>query len=140
LAGLAVVGKKGLFNIDYIWISSVVIISAIIYLLFKLFKILNINNIQHKIGICIFAVLALLPTTFSPTISGAILLILLSFYVNYKTGLALGIIAFIYFIARYYYDLNLTLLTKSILLFSSGVLFIALYLFIHKKLTTNEKI
>ena len=142
LAGLAFVGKKGLLPIsaDYIWLSSIVTISAVIYLLSNLFKILNINKIQHIIGIYIFAVLALLPTAFSPAISGAILLILLSFYVNYKTGLVLGVIAFIYFISQYYYDLNLTLLTKSILLFSSGVIFIIIYLFTHKKLTTNEKV
>ena len=142
LAGLAFVGKKGLLPIanDYTWLSSIVTISAIIYLLHNLFNILDINKTQHKIGIYIFAVFTLLPTAFSPAISGAILLILLSFYVNYKTGLVLGIIAFIYFISQYYYDLNLTLLTKSILLFSSGVLFIVLYLFTYKKSTTNEKI
>ena len=142
LAGLAFVGKKGLLPIstDYIWISSLVTISAVIYLLRNLFEVLNINKTQHKVGIYIFAILALLPTAFSPAISGAILLILLSFYVNYKTGLVLGIVAFIYFISQYYYDLNLTLLTKSILLFSSGVLFIVIYFFTHKKLTTNENI
>jgi uncharacterized membrane protein len=142
LASLALVGKKGLLSIspDFIWISSVVAISAVIYLLRNLFKVLNINKIQHKVGIYIFAVLALLPTVFSPAISGAILLILLSFYVNYKTGLVLGVVVFIYFISQYYYDLNLTLLTKSILLFSSGVIFIVIYLFTHKNLTTNEKI
>jgi uncharacterized membrane protein len=142
LAGLAFVGKKGLLPIstDYIWISSIVTISAVIYLLHNLFEILNINKTLHKVGIYIFAVLALLPTAFSPAISGVILLILLSFYVNYKTGLVLGVTAFIYFISQYYYDLNLTLLTKSILLFLSGVFFIVLYLFTHKKMTTNEKI
>jgi len=142
LAGLVFVGKKGLLpmSTDYIWLSSIVTIYAAIYLLSKLFVILNINKTEHKVGIYIFTVLTLLPTAFSPAISGAIFLILLSFYVNYKTGLILGIAAFIFFISLYYYDLNLTLLTKSILLISSGVLFIVLYLFTHKKLTTNEKI
>lgn len=144
VAGLAFLGKKGLgffpISPNYIWLSSVIIIPVIIYLISLLFNILNITKIQHKTVIYIFAVLAFLPTVFSPAISGAILIILLSFFVNYKTGLVLGIIAFIYFISQYYYDLNFTLLTKSILLFSSGVIFIALYLFTHKKLTTNEKI
>ena len=147
LAGLILVGltplhKEGLIPMspNYIWLSSVVIIAVIIYLLHTLFKVLNITKILLKSVIYIFAILTLLPTAFSPAISGAILLILLSFLVNYKTGLVLGIIAFIYFISQYYYDLNFTLLTKSILLFSSGVLFLILYLFTHKKLTTNEKI
>jgi len=134
--------KNGVFPMspDYIWLSSAIIILTIIYLLYTLFEVLKITKMQHKIAIYIFAALTLLPTIFSPAISGAILLILLCFLVNYKTGFILGIISFIYFISQYYYDLNFTLLTKSILLFSSGVLFIILYLFTHKKITANEKI
>ncbi|MDR0802452.1 DUF4401 domain-containing protein [Fluviicola sp.] len=149
LAGLVFVGKKGLLSTltesddfipaNYEWISSGVTIFAVIYLLFKLFEILNINNRKHKITICMFTILALLPTVFSPAIPGAVLLLLLSFYVNYKTGLVLGIIAFIYFISQYYYDLNLTLLTKSGLLFSSGVLFIGFYLVTRKKLMITKQ-
>ena len=74
LAGLAFVGKKGLLPIstDYIWISSLVTISAVIYLLRNLFEVLNINKTQHKVGIYIFAILALLPTAFSPAIASAL--------------------------------------------------------------------
>ncbi|WP_257669805.1 DUF4401 domain-containing protein [Parapedobacter tibetensis] len=142
LSGLVIFGKKGILPIspDYIWLSSVIIISAIMYLLSNLFGILNITNIQHKTGIYVLSILLLLPTVLSPAISGAILIVLLSFLVNYKTGLVIGIIAFIYFISQYYYDLHFTLLTKSILLFSSGVFFILLYLLTYKKLTSNEKI
>ena len=142
LSGLIFLGKKGILPVspNYIWLSSVIIISVIIYLISVLFDVLNITETRHKIGIYIFTVLALLPTALSPAISGAILIILLSFLINYKIGLVLGIISFIYFISQYYYDLNFTLLTKSILLFSTGVLFIALYLFTYKKLTANEKV
>lgn len=142
LSGLVFLGKKGILPVspDYIWLSSVIVISIIIYLFSVLFDVLNITKTRHKIGIYIFTVLALLPTALSPAISGTILIILLSFLINYKTGLVLGIISFIYFISQYYYDLNFTLLTKSILLFSTGVLFIALYLFTSKKSTANEKV
>jgi len=142
LSGLVILGKKGILpvSLDYIWLSSIIIIYLIVYLISNLFNILSISETRHKIGIYIFTILTLLPTALSPAISGAILLILLSFLVNYKTGLVLGIASFIYFISQYYYDLNFTLLTKSILLFSTGVLFIALYLFTNKKLTANEKV
>lgn len=142
LAGLVLLRIKEILPVspDYIWLSSVIIIAVIVYLISQLFNSLNITKTQHKISIYIFTVLALLPTALSPAISGAILIILLSFLINHKTGLALGIISFIYFISQYYYDLNFTLLTKSILLFSTGVLFIALYLFTYKKLTSNEKV
>jgi len=142
LAGLVLLGKKGLFLITYdcIWLSSIIIISAIVYLAYILFDILNITKIQYRIPVCIFTVLALLPTALSPAISGALLIILLSFLVNYKTGLSIGIISFIYFISLYYYDLNFTLLTKSMLLFSSGIIFIILYLFTRNQLMRNEKV
>jgi len=142
LSGLVFLGKKGIFSIspDYIWLSSVVIIAASVFLVSILCDLFGIIKIGHKIGISLFTVLLLLTTALSPAVSGAILIILLSFLVNYKTGLVLGIIALVYFISQFYYDLNLTLLTKSILLFSSGVLFIALYLFTRNKLATNEKI
>jgi hypothetical protein len=119
---------------QYIWLPSVVMIACILYLLFYLFKVLGINKVQNQAGILIFSLLLLLPTALSPAISGAILIILLSFLVNYKTGLVIGIVAFLYFIAQYYYDLHFTLFTKSILMFASGVLFLSLYWFTHKKL------
>lgn len=142
LAGLICLGKRGILPVSpgYIWLSSVIIIATIIYWEFTLFRVLNITKTSQKVIICIFTVLTLLPTVLSPAIPGALLIILLSFLVNYKTGLVLGIMAFIYFISQYYYDLTFTLLTKSILLFSSGVFFTALYLFTHKKLAANEKI
>lgn len=140
--GLALLGIRGMLplNTDYIWLSSIFIIALIVYLMSALFQTLNITTTQHKILIYTITLLTLLPTILSPAISGALLIMQLSFRVNHKTGLVLGIISFIYFISQYYYDLNFTLLTKSILLFSTGVLFIALYLFTHKKLTADEKV
>jgi uncharacterized membrane protein len=140
MAGLVLVGKTGLVPayLNYDWVSSVIIIAAIVYVVFLLFEVLKITRLQHKILIGIFTVLVLLPTLFSPAISGAILIILLGFLINDKTSFVLGVLAFIYFISQYYYDLNLTLLTKSILLFCSGILFLIIYLFIHKKLTTHD--
>lgn len=142
LLGLACLGKKGMLPLspNYIWLSAVPIIAVIVYLVSNLFELLDITEKRHKIGIYVFTLLALVPTALSPAISGALLLILLSFLVNYRTGLFLGIISFIYFISQYYYDLKFTLLTKSILLFSTGVVFLAIYLFTHKKLASHEKV
>ncbi len=122
---------------SYVWLSSIIIISAIIYFMFNLFEILNITSKRNKMVFCILCTLLLLPTIFSPGISGCILIIFLSFWVNYKTGLVIGIVAFIYFISQYYYDLHFTLLIKSMLLFFSGIFFISLYLFIHKKIASK---
>ena len=136
ISKFGVVENSPVFKIS----TSVVILFAILYIVSILFSILKITNIKHKIMIAIATVLLLAPTIYSPAISGTILIILLSFLVNYKTGFALGIIGFTYSISMYYYDLHFTLLTKSIILFSSGILFLMIYLFTHKKLMSNEKV
>lgn len=140
---LAFLGFGSFFHISryyYDWIPAVVIALAILYVIFHLLKTLRINNTAHKILLYGLTVLFLLPTLLTPTIPGAILIILLSFFVNYKTGFVLAIIALISFIGRFYYDLTFNLLTKSILLFTSGIIFLAIYFFTHKKLTAYEKI
>jgi len=142
LFGLITIGKRHLIPISQnrIWLSSIVMIFVIIYLVYTISKINEIESLKSKILIYSLSGLILIPTMFSPAISGAIIIVLLSFLVNYKTGLVIGIISFIYFISQYYYDLNFTLLTKSVILFSSGIVFLLFYLFTTKKLNTNEKI
>jgi len=77
----------------------------------------------------------LLPTFFAPALSAALLLLLLSWKVGYHTGTALAVVALIYFVSRYYYDLNLTLLTKSIVMMVSGTLFLIAFVLLRKKLS-----
>lgn len=142
LFGLISVGKRHLIPIsqNLIWLSSIVMILVTLYLVYKIIKINEVKAFKTKAIIYSLSFLVLFPTVFSPSISGAIVIILLSFLVNYKTGLALGIISIIYFISQYYYDLNFTLLTKSIILFVSGIMFLLCYLFTIKNSTNNEKI
>ncbi|MBE8715131.1 DUF4401 domain-containing protein [Sphingobacterium hungaricum] len=121
----------------YIIASSVFIIIVILYVMSIVLKKLSINDQSGKLTIYGLTILLLLPTLLYPAISGAFLMILLSFMVSYRTGFFLGIISFIYFIGQYYYDLNFTLLTKSILLFCSGILFLLLYYFTSKKSSKN---
>jgi hypothetical protein len=120
----------------YFWIDSLLMIIVVLYVANLLLEKMNVTNLLSKSTIIGLIAITLLPTILSPAIAGCILIILLSFWVNHKTGLIIGIIALIYFIAQYYYDLHFTLLTKSILLFSSGVLFLFLYYIVHKKLDT----
>lgn len=141
LAGLVATGNKEFIPIstNIIWISSLMFFATILYLVSKIITIFNILSAKTKNLIYLLITIILIPTTLSPSISGALLIVLLSYYVNYKTGLVIGIISFIYFISQFYYDLSFTLLTKSIILFSSGILFIAFSLIINKKLLQNEK-
>lgn len=142
LFGLVAIGKRDLIPIsqNHLWISSIVMIFVIMYLVYSIAKINEIESVKSKILIYSLSGLILISTIFSPSISGAMVIILLSFLVNHKTGLVIGIISLIYFVSQYYYDLNFTLLTKSIILFSSGIVFLLFYIFTTKKLNTNEKI
>jgi hypothetical protein len=142
LFGLISIGKRHLIPIsqNYIWLSSIVMVLVTMYLVYTIMKINEIITFKSKVMIYTLSALILGSTIFSPSISGAIVIILLSFLVNYKTGLAIGIISIIYFISQYYYDLNFTLLTKSIILLVSGVIFLLFYLFTSKYLSSNEKI
>ncbi len=142
ITGLVFVEKRGLFyfEIKHIWASSIITIPLTIYVISIIAKIIGITKNKSLYLIYTFSILFLIPTAMSPAISGALLIILLSFLVNYKTGLVIGIISFIYFISQYYYDLTFTLLTKSIILFVSGIVFLLLYVFTHKKLGQNEEV
>ncbi|RXP53798.1 DUF4401 domain-containing protein [Lutibacter sp. HS1-25] len=142
LFGLAFLGNRTILdlNIGFIWLSSVMLMLLVIYLVSQIVKILEVTDKKNQITIYLLTVLVLSSTIFAPSILGAILIVLLCFLVNYKTGLVIGIIALIYFISQYYYDLNFSLLTKSIILIVSGILFLVFYAFIHKKSVQNEKI
>ncbi|PKH51984.1 DUF4401 domain-containing protein [Tenacibaculum sp. Bg11-29] len=142
LIGLIAFDRENLFFISQnnIWLSSITLIIVNIYLVYIILKIIEVKTLTNKLVIYTLTSLILISLVLAPTILGAITIILLSFLVQYKTGLAIGIISFIYFISQYYYDLNFTLLTKSIILFSSGVLFLLLYIFTNKYLLSDEKV
>lgn len=142
ITGLVFVGQRGIFDfgIKYIWASSIITIPLTIYIISIIVKTIGITKTKSLYIIYTLSILFLIPTAMSPAISGALLIILLSFMVNYKTGLVIGVISFIYFISQYYYDLNFTLLTKSIIMFVSGIVFLLFYVFTHKKIGQNEKV
>lgn len=141
LFGLVAVGKSGLAPISgsYLWISSLASIGLILYLASKVLTKFGIEA-RKKVLTLVLCVFTLLPTLFAPAISGALLIVLLSFWVNYKTGFVIGVIALIYFVIQYYYDLSLTLLTKSIILFTSGVVLLVFYFFFTQMTKTDEEV
>ncbi|WP_422091188.1 DUF4401 domain-containing protein [Tenacibaculum ovolyticum] len=142
LIGLVAFSRENLFLIspNNIWLSSITLIIVNIYLVYIILKIIEVKNLTNKLFIYILTSLVLISLVLAPTILGAIAIILLCFLVQYKTGLAIGIISFIYFISQYYYDLNFTLLTKSIILFFSGIVFLLLYIFTNKYILSDEKV
>lgn len=134
LFGLVAVGTIDLVptNQHHVWLSSLIIMPATLFVVSVTIRINEAILPKDQRLIYLLSIVVLAPTVFCPSISGAILLLLLSFLVNYKAGVVIGVGSLVYFTSQYYYDLNFTLLTKSILLFSSGVMFLVFYLFIRK--------
>ncbi len=128
-------GKRNLIpvNVEYNWVTTFVLFMVLSYIIWLILALLKVKKQSTKISVYLLVLIIAITTAYSPAILGAILVILLSFRVNYKTGLALGVTALTYFIAQYYYDLNLTLLTKSIILFLSGLVFTGLYLLVKSR-------
>ncbi|WP_313189444.1 DUF4401 domain-containing protein [Sphingobacterium sp.] len=121
------------------WATSGVLIALMLWLINCLLNRFLCQESGKKIFIFLLVLICLGFTAMNPAISGSLLLLLVSFKVNYKTGFALGILAFIYFIGMFYYDLNISLLQKSIAMFVSGLFFLLLYLMIFKKSNSHEK-
>lgn len=132
--------RAGLFplNEGIFWLSSLTMLVGILYTLRSLLHTMGISDKKQQFFLYTAAILLLVPTAPSPSIMGSLLILLLSYHVKYKTGTAIGIVSFIYALSQYYYDLHFTLLTKSILMFTSGLLFLGFYFVIRKKLSADE--
>lgn len=144
LAGLFFVSKKWWMDphldVQHVWLSSVVSFFGALLLVNQVMRVFGRTSQKDLVIAYSASIPVLLSVAFQPAICGSMLIIGMCFRANYKTGFVIGIMAFIYFIAQFYYDLNFTLLTKSLLLFFSGVLFILCFVFTHFKWKSNEKV
>lgn len=128
-------------TVDVSWLPSIIISMAILYVTFKITSLFFVELSQlQQILIYGGTIFILAPTLFAPSLSGTLLIVLISYYVNNNVSLVMGILAFIYSIFQFYYYLGYTLLFKSILLFVTGVLFLLVYFLFTFKSTSNEKI
>lgn len=122
------------------WIISVFMLVGILLMVYKIVQVMQVKSRVHQACIYLLCILICFPSLHAPYLSGSILLILICFQYGYKAESAVALLLFIYSISKYYYDLDITLLTKSITLFFTGIaLLIAWYIFTQKK-TRHEKI
>lgn len=140
LIGLGFICKKGLFDISpqYSWISSLALMPMLMIVINEIRKTLGWQSETVKMLFFAVGIIIFIPLIFSPAILGALLILLGSYFVNYKTGFSLGIVSLLYFTGQFYYDLDFSLLVKSGLLFLTGVLFLIIFLLTHKKLNPHE--
>jgi Domain of unknown function (DUF4401) len=127
-------------NLMNVLLASITLILVVLYTISTILPVLEITKQAQKNAIYAISSLLLLLTLFAPSISGALLIVLLSFRVNYKTGLAFGIVAFIYFTGQYYYDLSFSLLEKSLILLATGCVFLLFYFFTFGKSAQNGEL
>lgn len=141
ISGTIFFAGNGLLPLSMIdkWLLSIVVVGLIVYTTFALLNRVLQSGFFFGRGLILLTTLSILLTLLSPSITGMILLMLLTFYSGNKVLFFLSTVALCAFLWWSYYDLNFTLLVKSVLLMVSGLLFILIYFF---TLTTerNEKI
>lgn len=136
IGALSTLGFNNLaeLNLNFLWLSSF----ALLFFIGLIFYNTSIFDSNSKGLQTTIALIICLPLILAPAVLGGILITLLSFRFNYKTGLTLGILCFLYFIGQFYYDLELTLFTKSILLMATGLLFLVIQYILHKNKLFDE--
>ena len=125
-------------KLEYKWISSLISIAAIMLIISYILDSLGVQKTSVKIYIYLLSVLMFLPVVFAPAILGSLLIILISYHYGHRTGFWAGILAFIYFVSRYYYDLEFTLLVKSEIMLASGALFLIAFFILKPHLRSHE--
>lgn len=121
------------------WIISIFLWMGILLMVHKIMRVMEVENPASKAGIYLLSVVICLPTLFAPYVSGSLLLILICFHYGYMAECGAALLLFVYSISKYYYDLNTTLLVKSLTLFFIGIALITAWYFFTQKRTNNEK-
>lgn len=121
------------------WIISVFLWIGILLMVHRIMRVMEVESTSSQAGIYLLSVVICLPTIFAPYVSGSLLLILICFHYGYKAECGAALLLFVYSISKYYYDLNITLLVKSLTLFFIGIALIAAWYFFTQKRTNNEK-
>jgi hypothetical protein len=140
LGVLVLTVHQGMFStrIGYLWVSGLVLVACLLWLLHR---VLRESGVEDKKTLAIFytcCALVLLPTLLSPSVPGALLVVLSSFYIGHRTGFWTGLLSLAYFIVLYYYDLNMTLLAKSGVLVLTGALFLGGLYLLNRYLRNHE--
>jgi len=128
------------YDLPYVGFLSFCLWTNILFIAWKIIQTLYPASSKVKYAFLSISVFVLLPAFFVPAISGAIFMMLLAFRFNYKSMFAASLLLLIWALFQYYYDLNITLLVKSGILFFSGLMFLAFWFLFHKTLKNDDAI
>lgn len=121
------------------WISSVLIIAVVAFILNQIIKHLDIETQGCKILIYSMMLLLLLLSLFAPAICGGLMILLLSFHTRHRVGMITGTLSLVYFVGQYYYNLHFSLLIKSGIMVATGILFLAAWFIFKNTLKRYEQ-
>ena len=138
-------GLVGISGIGYTFDKTMGILSVLIWvgialMLRQIMKVMKVEKPETEISVYIACFALLVPTLFAPSLSGALLLLLICFGYGYKVEMGTSLVVLIYTIVKYYYDLELTLLAKSGTLFFTGIVLLLVWYFFTKQTRKHEKI
>lgn len=138
-------GLIGISGIGYTFDKSVGILSVFIWvgialMLRQIMKVMKVEKPEIEVGVYVACFAMLIPTLFAPSLSGALLLLLVCFGFGYKVEMGTSLVLLIYTIVKYYYDLQLTLLVKSGTLFFTGIVLLLVWYFFTKQTKKHEEI
>ncbi len=132
-------GNVFYWNLGSYYFTSAIFLVCLLYVVRLILKKLEISDVKSQGFIYFFSLLFFILLLPAPAILASLLILLLGFYYNFRASAALGIIGLIYFFSKFYYDLSMTLLYKSLIMMAAGLLFIGFYL-LAKKYLYHEKI
>ncbi|MEJ5144911.1 DUF4401 domain-containing protein [Sphingobacterium sp. MYb388] len=121
-------------------ILSVLYALATLWVVYKITSKFEITKSKVLFPTYALLILMLGSTVINPGIACSILLILICFNYQYRIGLSIGLISLLLSLWHFYYNLNFSLLVKSLILIISGLLFLAIYFVINSNKINNEKI
>jgi len=115
----------------YWWISSMIILILLLYVAQETLHKLQLT--KWILPVCVIITILLAPTLIAPGIVASVLILIVGFRVGHSYISMIGILSMTYFMIAFYYNLNTTLLFKSIYLMASGALFIMSFFILKKQ-------
>ena len=115
-------------NISHWYIASLISFLSLTFLLYKsLCQNLRIGRHAYWLTVGVIAII-LSPTAQAPGIIASLTVIVLGFERSNRTLFTLGILFLAIYVISFYYSLQQTLLIKSIILMSTGAMFLGIHL------------
>jgi len=135
LLGILILPLLGDFSLD-LRITAVLLFSLLLFLLIKIVLDLGYSFRNRAVLVLIMGcALLLIPSLRMPGILAAIIVLVLGFWRNNRGLMGLASIFLVFYIWAYYYSLEWTLLAKSLVLLTSGVILLALRYFVVRFIT-----